>query len=66
MNVEKHTEKKPLQPLTWMDKGSHVPGAQQSDKAVAVFYTPRRRNEARVLQQSLPVPALLLLLHFNV
>ena len=44
MNVEKLTEKHPLQPLTWMGKGSHAPGAQQSNKAVAVFYNSAFRN----------------------
>ena len=38
MNVETLTEKHPLQPLTWMGKGSHAPGGQQSNKAVSVFY----------------------------
>ena len=38
MNVETLTEKHPLQPLTWMGKGSHASGAQQSDKAVDSFY----------------------------
>ena len=47
MNVEKLTEKQPLQPLTWMGKGSHAPGAQQSDKVVAVFYNSAFRIQVK-------------------